>query len=66
MKLFTQNNTRSSYQTSSGIEQPGFLLGTQFLLPWDVPAEDSHINKLSEPKNAWKHRTNRYVLLDIT
>ena len=37
-----------------GIEQPGFLLGSQFLLPWDLPADEC--NWSAEPKNAWRGR----------
>ncbi|XP_063674966.1 nonsense-mediated mRNA decay factor SMG8-like isoform X1 [Bolinopsis microptera] len=41
----------SSYQTTMGIEQPGFLLGSQYLLPWDLPPDEAWA---PEPKNAWR------------
>lgn len=41
----------SGYQTTLGLEQPGFLLGAQFLLPWDLPPDEAWN---PEPKNAWR------------
>ena len=46
-----------------GIEQPGFLLGSQYLLPWDLPPDEAWA---PEPKNAWRgKRSVRLVYLGL-
>lgn len=45
----------TGYQTNTGVEHPGFLPGTQLLLPWDLPAEDCP----QDAKRAWNKRNAR-------